>query len=37
MNINYETFDPKVWQPEASGLLGPVRLVPQRVEGGPFA
>ncbi|WP_210492555.1 glycosyl hydrolase [Patulibacter sp. SYSU D01012] len=37
VNITYETFDPKVWPPEASGLLGPVRLVPQRVPGGPFA
>ncbi|WP_084629518.1 glycosyl hydrolase [Patulibacter americanus] len=37
VNINYKPFDPKTWGPEPSGLLGPVRLVPQRVDGPPRA
>ena len=30
VNINYKKFDPSVWEPVPSGLLGPVRLVPMR-------
>jgi hypothetical protein len=30
VNIRYRPFDASTWQPQASGLLGPVKLVPLR-------
>jgi hypothetical protein len=37
VSIEYEDFEPAKWDPMPSGLLGPVRLVPQRIEGPPRA
>jgi hypothetical protein len=37
VSIEYEDFEPAKWKPMPSGLLGPVRLVPQRIEGPPRA
>jgi hypothetical protein len=28
VNISYEPFDASGWEPEPSGLAGPVRLIP---------
>jgi hypothetical protein len=30
VNVNYRKFDPAQWSLEESGLLGPVKLVPEK-------